>query len=269
VDGNKKAIADRGWNLDHPELTKERNKKVIQDAYQLAALHGKENVPLDDLNFDSGISKSVMDNIVEGRIRDRALQQACIDQEEGIQSRRLNTFNNCLKLTAGIAFNAGILEISDGRVHKRVLEQTKRREQAEEDAKDRRRKQHENAMNKVKGIREKTEDPTKWNSQELHTMVSWFKRPGDSNIPKRKEQLLRRYYLTCHHSESEPKHKKEDEPPVLDDAEPLLVPALETIPDAVATCDDTEAVEQERNFITAVAPADEDDAAEALLHFMN
>jgi hypothetical protein len=36
VDGNKKAkkaIADRGWNplnyilLDHPELTKERNKK--------------------------------------------------------------------------------------------------------------------------------------------------------------------------------------------------------------------------------------------------
>jgi hypothetical protein len=56
VDGNKKAIADRGWNplnyilLDHPELTKER-KKVIQDAYQLAALHGNENVPLDDLKL--------------------------------------------------------------------------------------------------------------------------------------------------------------------------------------------------------------------------
>jgi hypothetical protein len=98
-----------------------------------------------------------MDNIVEGRIRDRALQQARIDQEEGIRARRLNTFNNCLKLTAVIAFNAGILEISDGRVHERVLEQTKRREQAEEDAKDRRRKQHENEMNKVKGIREKTE----------------------------------------------------------------------------------------------------------------
>jgi hypothetical protein len=80
---------------------------------------------------------------------------------------------------------------------------------------------------------------------------------------------LRRYYLTCHCSESEPKRKKEDEPPVLDDDEPLLLPTLETIPDAVATCDDTEAVEQERNFITAVAPADEDDAAEALLHFMN
>jgi hypothetical protein len=37
---------------------------VIQDAYQLAALHGKENIPLDDLSFDSDISKSVMDNIV-------------------------------------------------------------------------------------------------------------------------------------------------------------------------------------------------------------
>ncbi len=161
------------------------------------------------------------------------------------------------------------MDISDGRVHEQVLEQTKRREQAEEDAKNRRRKQHENAMSKVQSIREKTEDPTKWNSQELHTMVSWFKRPGDSNIPKRKEQLLRRYYLTCHRSEREPKRKKEDEPPVLDNEEPLLLPTFEMIPNAASTCNNTEAVKQERNFSTAVAPADEDDAAEALLHFMN
>ncbi len=48
-------------------------------------------------------------------------------------------------------------------------------------------------------------------------MVSWFKRPGDSNIPKRKEQLLQRYNLTCHRSELDPKRKKDDEPAVVDD----------------------------------------------------
>ncbi len=51
-------------------------------------------------------------------------------------------------------------------------------------------------------------------------MVAWFKRPGDSNIPKRKEQLLQWYLLTCHRSEQEPKRKKDDEPAVTDSVEP-------------------------------------------------
>jgi hypothetical protein len=51
-------------------------------------------------------------------------------------------------------------------------------------------------------------------------MVAWFKRPGDSNIPKRKEQLMQRYLLTCHRSEQEPERKKDDEPAVTDSTEP-------------------------------------------------
>jgi len=56
-------------------------------------------------------------------------------------------------------------------------------------------------------------------------MVSWFKRPGDSNIPKRKEQLLQRYLLTCHRSELEPKRKKDDEPVVTDDMDRAVPPS--------------------------------------------
>jgi len=47
-------------------------------------------------------------------------------------------------------------------------------------------------------------------------MVSWFKQPGDSNIPKKKEHLLQRYLHTFHRREEEPKRKKDDELPVVD-----------------------------------------------------
>jgi hypothetical protein len=50
-------------------------------------------------------------------------------------------------------------------------------------------------------------------------MVAWFKQPGDSNIPKRKEQLMQQYLLTCHRSEVEPRRKKDGEPAVTDSSE--------------------------------------------------
>ena len=45
----------------------------------------------------------------------------------------------------------------------------------------------------------------------------WFKRPGDSKLPQRKEQLLQRYLLTCNRSEQERSRLKEGEEPVVDD----------------------------------------------------
>lgn len=48
-------------------------------------------------------------------------------------------------------------------------------------------------------------------------MVSRFKWPGDSNIPKRKEQLPKRYMLTYHGHEEDLTRKKEDEQAMVDD----------------------------------------------------
>jgi hypothetical protein len=64
---------------------------------------------------------------------------------------------------------------------------------------------------------EKKSDPTKWNASDLQTMVSWFKRPGDSKLLQRKDQLLRRYLLTCNRSEQERNRLKEGEQPVIND----------------------------------------------------
>jgi hypothetical protein len=135
VESNKKAVAERGWGpltynlLDHPELTRKQDNTAVLRAYQLAhQLHGKEIVDPATLNLDVGPSRTAMDNIVEHRIRTRALNCARADQAEEIQAKRMEVFNTCLRMTAGIAFNAGAMDLSDGRIHKRVLEQTRQRE---------------------------------------------------------------------------------------------------------------------------------------------
>jgi hypothetical protein len=48
----------------------------------------------------------------------------------------------------------------------------------------------EKMQKKVDAIPQKSLDPTKWRASDLQTMVSWFKRPGDSKMPQRKEELM-------------------------------------------------------------------------------
>ena len=59
--------------------------------------------------------------------------------------------------------------------------------------------------------------PANWNLNDLRAMVSWFKRPGDSKVPQRKEDLIHWYLLTCTHSEQEQNRLKEGEQPVVDE----------------------------------------------------
>jgi hypothetical protein len=63
TESNRRATAERGWNplmfnlLDHEELYREKDDSAINNAHQLAALHGKENIDLSSLNFDSRVAK--------------------------------------------------------------------------------------------------------------------------------------------------------------------------------------------------------------------
>jgi hypothetical protein len=66
-----------------------------------------------------------MEKIIENRISDRALNQACTKQAEAIQAQRMGAFNTYLRMTAGAAFNAGAVDLSDGRIHERVLAQAR------------------------------------------------------------------------------------------------------------------------------------------------
>jgi hypothetical protein len=131
--------------LDDPELYREKSDGAVNNAYLLASLHGKENDDPTNLNFSQGIAKTMMDKIIDLKVRERALEQARQEQREDIAQRRIDTFNRCLRMTAEVAFNAGTIELTDGRVHERVLKQTRQREQSEMDAVERRKQQLENS----------------------------------------------------------------------------------------------------------------------------
>jgi hypothetical protein len=83
-----------------------------------------------------------------------------------------------------LAFSAGNVCLSDGKIHEKVREQYNNRQQKILDAERKRKEEFEKLCTKVVAIRMKSSDPSKWNASELQTMVSWFKRPGDSKLPQ-------------------------------------------------------------------------------------
>jgi hypothetical protein len=61
-------------------LKQEKDGVAVTNAYQLASIHGKENIDPSCVNFEDGEAKTIMDKIVEQKIRDRALEQAHKEQ---------------------------------------------------------------------------------------------------------------------------------------------------------------------------------------------
>ena len=70
-ESNKRAIAERGWNplnynlLDHEELHREKDNTAIQNAYQLSMIHGVKVPDADAINVNSGVTKTVIEKIVD------------------------------------------------------------------------------------------------------------------------------------------------------------------------------------------------------------
>jgi hypothetical protein len=142
------------------------------------------------MNFKNGTAKTLLDKVVDYKIREKALDTAQKSRGEEYIQERQKIFQNCLRMTAGVSFTAGNLSLSDGKVYDVVKQQHENRQKKLLDAERKRKEEADRLTAKVAAIRNKSMDPTKWNSNELQTMVSWFKRPGDSKIPQRKEQLL-------------------------------------------------------------------------------
>jgi len=110
VEGNKKAIAERGWApltynlLDHPELQRTKNNHAVANAYKMCLLSGWMCADPAELNLDCGLAGTLMDKIVEHKVRERALNQTrCEHEEEQIQQNR-ELFNSCMRMTTGVAF---------------------------------------------------------------------------------------------------------------------------------------------------------------------
>ena len=130
-ESNKQAIRDRGWVplvytlLDHEELKQMKNEDAIKHAEEISMLlgHAPNGLEVGNLNLEKGIAGSAIDCIIEHRMREKARNKALIEHETEIIENNKEVFNNCLKMTAGVAFRVGELNLSDGNILKRVKEQ--------------------------------------------------------------------------------------------------------------------------------------------------
>jgi hypothetical protein len=103
----------------------------------------------------------------------------------------MNKFENCSKMTAGIAFNSRNLNLSDEKVCNRVLSELQKKQDKELATQNKRLAAETALADKVIAIRAKNKDPAQWYKKDLTTMVSWFKRPGDKGLPGNNFQLLK------------------------------------------------------------------------------
>jgi hypothetical protein len=223
IESNKKATAERGWNpltytlLDCPELNNEKENDPIKHANDLCLIAGQRTADPNILNLETGLSGTMMDKIISHKVRQQALDKARAENAAEIVRQRKEKFENCCKMTAGIAFNSGNVNLSDGEVRNRVLSELQKKKDKELATQSKRVDAEAALADKVIAIRAKNKDPAQWDKKDLTTMVSWFKRPGDKALPGNKLQLLRRYTLTCNRIEEDRSTLKHGESPVLTD----------------------------------------------------
>jgi hypothetical protein len=151
------------------------------------------------------------------------------EQEEDIRQEHLNNYERSTRMTAGIAFNARELNLSNGSVLRRVEEIHRLREERVLATANQR--EHKDASEKAayEAVKQYMVDNNKvvqdLNVSQLKALVKWFKRPGDSKLPSRRQQLIQPYELTKGRVETEHNRKKDNEDAVRDDDKENIPPA--------------------------------------------
>lgn len=135
------------------------------------------------------MSGTLIENLLEHMQRQNARNEALRLHQEEIHQEQLNQFERSTRMTAGIAFNARELNLSNGSVLRRVEEINKSGEERVLASQQRREREDENekaAFEKVKQYMiEKNKSVQDLNVSQLKALVKWYKRPGDSKLPSR------------------------------------------------------------------------------------
>ena len=121
--------------------------------------------------------------------------KSCERARDHVFHDNANAHANCVhqkiqhasRLMVGVFVSAGHHELGTTALEKvGMCAELKRQKEVEASQT---KEEEEEKLRQVLAVRQK--DEVSWNLQDLRTMVSWFKRPGDSKMPSKKEQLLR------------------------------------------------------------------------------
>ncbi len=97
----------------------------------------------------------MMDKIISHKVRQQALDKARAENAAEIICQRKEKFENCFKMTAGIAFNSGNVNLRDGELRNRVLSELQKKKDKELATQSKRFDAEAALVDKVIAIREK------------------------------------------------------------------------------------------------------------------
>ena len=216
ADYNKQAIAARGWNpltrnlLDHPEIL--ATKEVEMDPQESQEPTDSQPSVASTLNFGSGLSNTVMVDIIQHIDRENVRAQIRSNQEAGRQA--LENLKQCKKLSAGAVFKSGWAWLGP-EVLEAQLERTKKKRQREKELarkklgeREKRKQAYLKASSEIEGLEE-----SKWSMSQLKALINHKRRKTDSwQQPKTRADLLEKW--------SEIKHRETPPPsPVRDEVD--------------------------------------------------
>ncbi len=125
------------------------------------------------------MSGTLIENLLEHMQRQNAQNEALRLHQEEIHQEQLNQFEHSTRMTAGIAFNARKLNLSNGSFLRRVEEINKSGEERVLASQQRREREDENekaAFEKVKQYMiEKDKSVQDLNVSQLKALVKWYK----------------------------------------------------------------------------------------------
>jgi hypothetical protein len=140
---------------------KKRNDP-IKHANDLCLIARQHTADPTILNLKTGLSGTMMDKIISHKVQQQALDKARAENVAEIICQRKDTFENCSKMTTGIAFNSGNVNLSDGEVCNRVLSELQKKKDKELATQSKRLDAEAALADKVIAIRAKNKKPAQW-----------------------------------------------------------------------------------------------------------
>lgn len=151
-----------------------------------------------ELNLTQGIAGTLIERVVHDVNKTLTQTGATIAK---IRARRHATArghleNHNKRLTAGLIASAGQFRLASDILgyarHTKDLEEQNLRDKAFKE-----KEAYDILCVKVQAIRDKNLPPEQWHTNELTTMIRWYKQKTDAKIPSKKSDKLVRYFEIC------------------------------------------------------------------------
>lgn len=205
VKSNKKAIADRGWNpltyncLLHPEILATKYQHDITGASNIeqSATSPTSLAITEKLNLSQGLAGTLIDSIVETRMRDDACNGVNLDEIRRKQRQSaIDAMETGKRITADRLVASGSHALGPD-LFKKIADREMVRDEEECEKVRKKIREFRTLHDKVLGIQALNKSHDQMTVSELRTMVLWHKRPTDASAPTNRQSLLTRLRDTC------------------------------------------------------------------------